>query len=86
MDRSVVRKNLRIGFGDEIYRESLSRKEQLDVLYGQNMDEYVQPTANDLPLEIRLVHHFVCTIFIPKIGKYEHVSYRELFFFMGLFD
>ena len=36
--------------------------------------------ANDLPLETRLVHHFVFTIFIPKIGKYEHVIHRKLVF------
>ena len=40
----------------------------------------MQPKANDMVLEMRLVHHFVCTILIPMIGKYEHVSDRELFF------
>ena len=33
-----------------------------------------------MSLELRLVHHFKCTIFISKIGKYEHITDRELFF------
>ena len=50
------------------------------VLYGQDMDECVQPITNDLPLELRLLHHFICTIFTPQIKKYEYVSKKELFF------
>ena len=80
LDRSIIRKNLGIGLGGEIYRDNITQKEQLKVLYGQDTNEYVQPIANDLPLELRLVHHFVCTIFTPKTGKYEYVSEKDLFF------
>ncbi|GFS38377.1 hypothetical protein Acr_00g0057120 [Actinidia rufa] len=80
LDRSVIRKILGLGFGGEIYREKAPRKVQLKALYGVDIDEYVQPTANDLPLETRLVHHYVCAIFIPKAGKYKHGTDRELFF------
>ena len=58
--------------------EKVPRKEQLRALYRKDTNEYVQPTTNDLPLEIRLVHQFVCTI--PKTGKFEHVTDREFFF------
>ena len=43
------------------------------------MDECVQPITNDLPLELSLVHHFICIIFCPKIKKYEYVSEKEFF-------
>ena len=80
LDWSVIRKILGIETGGEIYRDNITRKEQLKVLYGQDTDECVQPIANDLPLELRPVHHFACTIFTPKMGKYEYVSQKELFF------
>lgn len=83
LDKSVVRKILGIGVGDEIYRENITRKEQLKAFYGQDMDECVQPIANDLPLKLRLVHHFVCTMFIPKTEKYKHVMDKELFFLLA---
>ena len=80
LDRSVLQNILGLGAGREIYRENINRKDQLSVLYGQDTDEYMQPTANNLPLELRLVHHFIYNIFVPKIEKYEHVSDKELFF------
>ena len=80
LDRSVIWKNLGLGFGGEIYKEKMIRKEQLHVLYGWDIYEYVQPTINNLPFETRLVHHFICTIFIPKTRKYEYITDRELFF------
>ena len=52
----------------------------MNVFYGQDTEEYVQPNANDLPLETRLVHHVVSTNFIPKIRRFEHITNRELFF------
>ena len=76
----MIRKFLEIGLGSEIYRDNITQNQQLKVLYGQDMDECVQPIANDLPLELRPVHHFACTIFTPKMGKYEYVSQKELFF------
>ena len=51
----------------------------MKVLYGEETDECMQSIANDLPLELRLVHHFVCTIFTPKVSKYEYVSEKEFF-------
>ena len=33
-----------------------------------------------MSLELRLIHHFICTMLIPKTRKYEYVSARELFF------
>ena len=44
------------------------------------MEECVQPIANDLPLKLRLIYHFIYTIFIFKTRKYEHVLDKELFF------
>ena len=66
LERFVVRKILGNWLGGEIYRDSITRKEQLKVLYRQDTDECVQSTANDLTLKLRLVHHFVYTIFTPK--------------------
>ena len=66
--------------GGEVYQDNGTQKEQLKVLYGQKTDECVQPIANDLPFELRLMHHFVCIFFTPKPKKYEYVSEKELFF------
>ena len=80
LDKIVIQKFLGIELGEELYRDNIPSKEQLNILYGQDTDECIQPTANDLSLELRLVHHFFCTMFIPKIKKYKHVSDKELFF------
>ena len=80
LDRSVIRKKIGIRLDEKVYRDNVSQKEQLKVLYGQKMDECIQPNTNDLPLELRLVHHFDYTIFTPKIEKYEYISEKELFF------
>ena len=80
LDKSVVKKILGIGLNEEIYGDNITRKLQLKVLYEEDTDECVQPIANNLPLELRLVHHFVYTIFTPKAAKYEYVSEKELFF------
>ena len=66
--------------GGEIDKKSIKREVQLKIVYGENVHMGIQPKANTLSLELRLVHHFVCTILIPKTGKYEYVSDRELFF------
>ena len=71
---------MKTGHGGEMPFDVVSRKEQLWVPYGQEMPESTQPLANDLPLELRLVHHFVAKIFLPKVGKFEHVNDKELFF------
>ena len=86
LDRSVVRKTLGIRVDGEIYRENINQKDQLSVLYEQDTDKYVKSTANDLPLKLRLVHHFVCTMFIPETRKYKHVTDKELFFLWGIHD
>ena len=52
----------------------------MQAVYGENVSLAAQTKANTLPLELRLVHHFICTILIPKTGKFEYVSDRELFF------
>ena len=36
--------------------------------------------ANIMSLELRLVHHFVSTMLIPRIEKYEYIFDKELFF------
>ena len=69
-----------MGFRGEKYKKDISKNEQLKFLYGRDVGEHVQLKANDMVLKTRLVHHFVCTILIPKTRKYEHVSDRELFF------
>ncbi|GFY91588.1 hypothetical protein Acr_07g0017840 [Actinidia rufa] len=61
-------------------RDNITRKEYLKVLYGEDTDECVQPIANELPLELRLVHHFVCTIFTLKTRKYEYVGEGTVLF------
>ena len=80
LDRSVIHKILGLGVGSEKYRNEIKREQQLKVIYGKDVNTSVQPKANLLSLELRLVHHFVCTILIPKVGKYEYISDRELFF------
>ena len=61
-------------------KNPITRKKQLKVIYGEDTDECVQPIANDLSRELRLVHHFVCTIFTPKTEKYEYASEKKLLF------
>ena len=34
--------------------------------------------ANTLTLEMRVLHHMVCKIFIPKVGRFDFMSEREL--------
>ncbi|GFS38964.1 hypothetical protein Acr_00g0060540 [Actinidia rufa] len=80
LNRNMLRNILGIGLGGEKQRKDVKRVEQLKVLYGWDVSANVQPRANVLSLEIRLVHHFICTILISKVGKYEHISDRELFF------
>ena len=36
--------------------------------------------TNKISFELRLVHHFICTMLIPKTEKYEHVTDKEQFF------
>ncbi|GFY99249.1 hypothetical protein Acr_13g0006500 [Actinidia rufa] len=80
LDRSVIQTLLGIKPGEEVERQSIKRKNQLRAVYGENVNLAAQPRANMLPLELRLVHHFISTILIPKTGKFEYVSDRELFF------
>ena len=80
LDKSTIRKIVGIKTEGEIGRQSVTRKDQMQAVYGSDVNLAAQPTANTLPLELRLVHHFICTILIPKTGKFEYVSDRELFF------
>ncbi|GFS30312.1 hypothetical protein Acr_00g0011330 [Actinidia rufa] len=80
LDRSVIQTLLGIKPGEEVKRQSIKRKNQLIAVYGENVSLAAQPRANTLPLELRLVHHFISTILIPKTEKFEYVSDRELFF------
>ena len=52
----------------------------MKIIYGKDVNKSVQPKTIILSLKLRLVHHFICTILIPKVGKYEYISERELFF------
>ena len=83
LDWLVIQNFLRIRVDGKIYRDNITLKEQLKVLYGEDTDECVQPIANNLTLELRLVHHFVCTNFTPKIRKYD-MSLRKNCSFCGL--
>ena len=80
MNRFVIRKILGLGFGNEKYRNQVKREQQLKVIYGRDANVSVQPNANILSLGQRLIHHFVCTILIPKVEKYEYIYDKELFF------
>ena len=68
--------------GDGIIGEKpMDRCPALSFLLGKEVtDNSLQTKANELPLELRLVHHFICHIFIHKGGKFEYVSNKELFF------
>ena len=81
LSRDAIRKIWGMGHGGEKYKKDVKREEQLEIILGQDVNECVQPKANAMSLELRLVHYFVCTILIPKTEKYEHVSNRE--FFLG---
>ncbi|XP_057473219.1 rho GTPase-activating protein 5-like [Actinidia eriantha] len=59
LDRSVIREILGVGHGGEIYRSNVTQVKQLSVLFGQTVDECVQPTTTVLPLVLRLVHPFL---------------------------
>ncbi|GFS41456.1 hypothetical protein Acr_00g0074460 [Actinidia rufa] len=80
LDRSVIQTLLGIKLGEEVERQIIKRKNQLITVYGENVNLAAQPRANTLPLELRLVHHFIGIILILKTEKFEYVSDRELFF------
>ena len=52
----------------------------MSTLYGEKFNENEKLIASDLPLELRVVHHFFCTMFMPKSEKFEYISEKELVF------
>ena len=69
LDRLVIEKFLGMKLEEKVERHLIKKKHQLRAVYGENVNLAAQPKANRLSLELRLVHHFVCTILIPKTEK-----------------
>lgn len=49
------------------------------VLDNPNLDEVVKPEASDLTMHRRLLHHMVCNIILPRIGKFEYLTFLDMF-------
>ena len=58
------------------YRTSILRT----IFEKNNIDEIESVTASSLSLEMRLLHNFISMIFIPRIGRFDWVSERDLAF------
>ena len=80
LDRLTIQKVLGIKSGNEIGRHSIQKKHQIQAVYGDDVSLAAQPKANTLPLELRLVHHFICTILIPKTEKFEYCPTGSYYF------
>lgn len=50
-----------------------------DDLDDPSLDEIVKPEANDLNIHRRLLHHMVCNIILTRTGKFEYVTFIDLF-------
>lgn len=44
-----------------------------------SLDEVVKLVASDLNIHIRLLHHMVCNIILPKTGKVKYVRFLDFF-------
>ncbi|KAB1203470.1 hypothetical protein CJ030_MR8G006648 [Morella rubra] len=49
------------------------------VLDNPTLDEVIRPTAGDLSIPRRLLHHMVCNIILPRMGKFEYITFLDLF-------
>ncbi|KAB1223120.1 hypothetical protein CJ030_MR2G024866 [Morella rubra] len=49
------------------------------VMDDPNLTDVVKLEANDLNVYWRLLHHMVCNIILPRIGKFEYVILLDLF-------
>jgi outer membrane murein-binding lipoprotein Lpp len=49
------------------------------VLEDPTLEDIVKPMANALSVHRRILHHMVCNIILPRTGKFEYVTYLELF-------
>ncbi|KAB1212748.1 hypothetical protein CJ030_MR5G023942 [Morella rubra] len=45
----------------------------------ETMDEVIRPTASDLSIPRRILHHMVCNIILPRTGKFEYITFLDLF-------
>ncbi|KAB1205047.1 hypothetical protein CJ030_MR7G016691 [Morella rubra] len=49
------------------------------VLDNPTLDEIIKPTASDLSISRRILHHMVCNIILPRTGKFEYITFLDLF-------
>lgn len=49
------------------------------VLDNPNLDEVVKPEASNLTVHRRLIHHTVCKIILPRTGKFEYLTFLDMF-------
>ena len=49
------------------------------VLDNPTLHEVIRPTANDMTIHRRILHHMVRNIFLPRMGKYEYLTFLDLF-------
>ena len=60
------------------------RSSALRTIMERDVDEIGIVTASSLSLEMRLLHNFICRIFIPKTRRFDWVSERDLAFMEGV--
>ncbi|KAB1213185.1 hypothetical protein CJ030_MR4G013690 [Morella rubra] len=49
------------------------------VMDDPDLSEVEKPFANDLNVHRRILYHMVCNIILPKIEKFEYVTFLDLF-------
>ena len=74
-----IQELLRLSFADESLNPPFSRRDALlHFLERTNVEEIKALFTNQLSLEMLLLHSFVCKIFKPRVGKFDHVTKKDL--------
>lgn len=54
------------------------------VLNDNSLSKVIKPEANNLNVHRRLLHDIVCNIILPMIGKFEYLTFLDLFVMYSL--
>lgn len=49
------------------------------ILDNPALDQVVKPQAYDFAIQKRLLHHMVSNIILPRIGKFEYLTFLDMF-------
>ena len=75
--------NSRVKFFESYTWGGMSDVEPIEILRvvldNPNLDEIVKPVASDFDVHRRLLHHIVCNIILPRTGKFEYVTFLDMF-------